>query len=60
MFGLIENLAKAAVSVAVTPITAAADLVMLPKDAVDRGDVFHRTTDSLKNAGECLKEATKP
>lgn len=59
MFKMFENLTKAAISVAVTPITIAADALMLPIDASD-DKVGNRTIDTLKNAQECLKEATKP
>lgn len=61
MFKMLSNLAKATVSVAVTPITVVADTVMLIPDACD-GDkpAFSRTGAMLSNAGECLEEAVKP
>lgn len=60
MFGMLSNLAKAAVSVAVTPVTAAVDAVMLPVDATEGEDVFKRTGAMLKNAGDCVQQAVKP
>lgn len=60
MFKMLENLTKAAVSVAVTPVTLVADVVALPFDAAD-GDkpAFSRTGKMLTNAGNCTKEAVK-
>lgn len=60
MFGLLESLAKAAVSVAVTPVTLAVDAVMIPIDASEDGEVFERTKDALNNAAENFSDAVKP
>lgn len=61
MFKMLENLTKAAVSVAVTPVTLVADVAALPFDAAD-GDkpAFSRTGKMLVNAGKCTNEALKP
>lgn len=60
MFGMLSNLTKAVVSVAVTPITATVDILMIPVDAESNNDAFHRTTGVIKNAGDCFNEAVKP
>lgn len=60
MFKMIENLSKAAVSVAVTPVTLIADTVAVSIDADGNKPAFHRTANMLSNAGECTKEALKP
>jgi hypothetical protein len=63
MFGMLKNLTKAAVAVAITPVTLAADVVMAIPDASDvdpNKPVFGRTTKMLKAAGMALDEAVKP
>lgn len=60
MFGMLTNLTKAVVSVAVTPVTLAADVAMMPFDATENKDMFSRTGDMLSNAKDCLDEAVKP
>ena len=60
MFDMLSNLTKSVVSVAVSPVTAVVDAVMLPVDACSDNDAFHRTSKVLKNAGDCFNEATKP
>ncbi|EYC51708.1 hypothetical protein AZ34_11905 [Hylemonella gracilis str. Niagara R] len=60
MFGLLENLTKAAVAVAVTPVAAAVDVLAIPADAYDGKDMFSRTGAMLRAAGENLSEAVKP
>lgn len=60
MFGMLESLTKAAVSVAVTPIAAAVDVVMIPVDASEDGEVFQRTQSALNNAAENFGDAVKP
>ena len=61
MFGMLENLAKAAVSVVAAPVALVADIVTLPASAEDpHRDPFGRTAALLGNAGDCMKEAVKP
>ncbi|WP_180004044.1 MULTISPECIES: hypothetical protein [unclassified Acinetobacter] len=60
MFGMLESLTKAAVSVAVTPVTAVVDTVMIPIDASEDGEVFQRTSAMLGNAAENMNDAIKP
>ncbi|MBJ8552685.1 hypothetical protein [Acinetobacter bereziniae] len=60
MFGMLESLTKAAVSVAVTPVTAVVDAVMIPVDATEDGEVFQRTINTLNNASKNFNEAVKP
>lgn len=60
MFGMLESLTKAAVSVAVTPVTAVIDAVMIPVDATEDGEVFQRTKNTLNNASKNFNEAVKP
>lgn len=60
MFGLIENLAKAAVSVAVAPVALVVDVVKLPATAYDNKPAFGNTQRMLSNAGDCFNEATRP
>ncbi|MFW1756002.1 hypothetical protein [Acinetobacter guillouiae] len=60
MFGMLESLTKAAVSVAVTPVTAVVDGVMIPVDATEDGEVFQRTKNTLNNASKNFNEAVKP
>lgn len=47
MFGMLESLTKAAVSVAVAPVTAAVDAVMIPIDASEDGEVFKELNQPL-------------
>ncbi|WEE38579.1 hypothetical protein [Acinetobacter sp. TAC-1] len=60
MFGMLESLTKAAVSVAVTPVTAVVDAVMIPVDATEDGEVFQRTKNTLNNASKNFNKAVKP
>lgn len=60
MFGMLESLTKAAVSVAVTPITLAVDAVMIPVDATEDGEVFQRTKGKLNTAAVNFNDAVKP
>lgn len=60
MFKMLTNLTKAVVAVAVTPITVAADIVMLPVDAEKiNKPAFSRTGDMLKAAKKNLDEAVE-
>lgn len=61
MFESISNLAKAAVSVALTPVALAVDIVKLPATTLDpHKRPFEETEGMLGNAGDCVKEAIKP
>ncbi len=60
MFGMLESLTKAAVSIAVTPVTVAVDTLMIPVDASEDGEVFQRTSTMLGNAAENMNDAIKP
>ncbi len=60
MFGMLESLTKAAVSVTVAPVTVVVDAVMIPIDASEDGEVFQRTKSTLNNAAENFSDAVKP
>jgi len=60
MFKMLSNLAKAAVSVAVTPVMLVADVVTIPDSAMNNTAPFKRTADMLQNAGECIDRAVTP
>lgn len=60
MFGMLSNLTKAAVSIAVAPVAVAVDVIMLHADAEGNKDAFSRTSDLLSNAGDCVDKAIKP
>ncbi|EXA60612.1 hypothetical protein ACLDYT_02560 [Acinetobacter baumannii] len=60
MFGMLESLTKTAVSVAVAPVTAVVDAVMIPIDASEDGEIFQRTKSTLNNAAENFSDAVKP
>lgn len=60
MFEMLESLTKAAVSVAVTPVTAAVDVVMMPIDAVSEKPLCGRTQSALNNAASNFSDAVKP
>lgn len=60
MFGIFEDLTKAAVSAAVTPVTAVIDTVMVPVDATVDGKVYQRTQKTLDTAGKNFNNAVKP
>jgi uncharacterized protein YgiB involved in biofilm formation len=60
MFNMLGNLTKAAVSVALTPVALAVDVVMIPQSCADLDGPFDRTAALLKNAAECVEEAVKP
>jgi hypothetical protein len=59
MFGMLTNLSKAIVSVAIAPVALVVDIVTLPASAENNSGPFDRTTKLLDNAGECIKEAVK-
>lgn len=60
MFGIFEDLTKAAVSAAVTPVTAVIDTVMVPVDATVDGKVFQRTSKAVDAAAKNFNNAVKP
>ena len=61
MFKLLSNLTKAAVAVAVTPVTATVDFLTLPDSACDPNKgMFDRTAKKLQQAADALDEAVKP
>lgn len=61
---MLGNLLKAAVAVAVSPVAAVVDAVMIIPDACSydpkRDAMFSRTGALLKTAGEAVTEAVKP
>ena len=60
MFGMLENLTKAAVAVALTPVALAVDIVTLPSSACDiHKGPFDKTGDLLKAAGENIYKAVE-
>lgn len=59
MFGMLESLTKAAVSIAVTPVTTIVDTVMIPVDASEDGEVFQRTKNALNNTAKNFEDAVK-
>ncbi len=61
MFKMLSNLAKAAISVAVTPVTAAVDILTIPDSACDpHTGVFDRTAKKFQQAADAIDEAVKP
>lgn len=60
MFGMLEDLTKAVVSTAATPVTAVIDTVMVPVDATVDGKVYQRTQKALDTAGRNFNNAVKP
>lgn len=61
MFGMLLNLSKAVVSVAVAPVALVADIVTIPVSASEPNTgPFDRTAALLKNAGDCVEAAVKP
>lgn len=58
MFGILGNLTKAVVAVALTPVALAVDIVTLPASA-ERGEnhPFGRTGDLLNAAGKNISKA---
>lgn len=57
MFGMLENLTKAAIAVAVTPVALVVDVVTLPASAEPGREPFERTGNLLKSAGENISKA---
>jgi hypothetical protein len=58
MFGLLESVAKAAVSVATLPISVAADIVTMGGAVNDKEQTY--TGENLSNVIDNLKNATDP
>lgn len=61
MFGIFEDLTKAAVATVVTPVALVADVLTLPASAMDpnRG-AFDRTEAMLDAVGDNLNKAVTP
>lgn len=60
MFKMLGNLAKATVSVALTPVAVVVDTFMIIPDSCHDREMFSRTGGLMKNAGECVEESLKP
>lgn len=60
MFGMLTNLTKAALAVAVSPVALAVDIVTLPASAGSNNGPFDRTTAVLGAAGDAVTKAIKP
>ncbi|MBP7622423.1 MAG: hypothetical protein KA763_00515 [Xanthomonadales bacterium] len=58
MFGILEDLAKAAVSVVKLPVSVAADVVTLGGSLTDRDRPY--TADNVSDMVENLENATSP
>ena len=58
MFGILEDLAKAAVSIAKLPVSVAADVVTLGGSLTDRDRPY--TADNVSDLVENLENATEP
>ena len=58
MFGILGNLTKAVVAVALTPVAVAVDIVTLPASAERDEHPFGRTAKLLNSVGENVKKAT--
>ena len=58
MFGILQNLTKAVVEVALTPVALVVDVVTLPASA-ERGDdhPFGRTAKLLNSAGKNIEKS---
>lgn len=57
MFGILGNLTKAAVAVALTPVAVVVDTLMLPSDAESSNSAFNRTGKLLSEAGKNIEKA---
>jgi len=60
MFGLLNNLAKAAVATVVTPVAVVADVVRLPVTADNNSSAFELTEKSLEGIAKNLSKAIDP
>jgi hypothetical protein len=60
MLKMIGNLTKAAIAVAVTPVTIVADVVMMPHDAFEDEKFANRTAKKIKQAGAAFDAALTP
>ena len=58
--GILSNLTKAALNVAVSPVALVVDLATLPASACDLSGPFDRTAGCLKRAGKCVEAAVEP
>ncbi len=60
MLGLLMNITKAAVAVAITPVAIVVDIVRIPETSTEiHGEMFGLTGKLLKNAAKNINEATK-
>jgi hypothetical protein len=57
MFGMLENLTKAAVAIAVSPIALAADIAILPATAFDDSKPFGITESVFKAVADNVSKA---
>lgn len=57
---MLKRLTKAAVAVALSPVAAVADAVMMPDDAAEDREFAPRTSALLRAAGENIKRAVDP
>lgn len=57
---MLKRLTKAAVAVALSPMAAVADAVMMPADAVEDREFAPRTSALLRAAGENALQAVEP
>ncbi len=60
MFGMLTNLTKAVVAVAVAPVDAVVDVITLPASASDGTGPFDRTAKRLSQAADAMDAALKP
>lgn len=60
MFGIFENMTKAALNIATTPVALVVDIVKLPVTAVVDDNPFKNTTKRLSDANTCLNRALDP
>lgn len=58
--GILSNLTKAALNVAVSPVALVVDIATLPSSALEIKGPFDRTANCLKRAGRCIEAATEP
>ena len=58
--GILSNLTKAVVNVAVSPVALVVDIATLPASACDLKGPFDRTANCFKRAGRCVEAAAEP
>jgi hypothetical protein len=57
---MLTNLLKATIGVALLPVTATVDLLMMPSDASEDKDFAPRTNNVIEDIKANVKEAIKP